>query len=81
MEHARQPPTGVYKYHSERTSLRRVVAWHGLSSDIDPAIAWPTKEELLEIKADEKDWEPTLQERWAQIEAKRAEETAEWQQR
>ena len=56
-----------------RTYLRRWYARHGQKTGINPAIAYPTKEELRELVEEEKEFEPTLQERWAVMEAEKTE--------
>ena len=44
-------------------------AQQGEASGVDPSLVWPTREQLAEIKEIELKFEPTLQERWAKLNA------------
>ena len=65
---------GKYPQGSNRSILRMWYARHGQKTGIDPSIAYPTKQELREIIEEENEFEPTLQERWAELEARKTAE-------
>jgi len=90
MNHSRSPHMIPPRYwdskcriakRQHRNRQRVLFSMHGKSSGVDPAILWPSKRELAEIVEDEKEWEPTLQERWEIMRAKLEEEEAERRQR
>ena len=47
---------------------------YGRKSGVNPSKMWPSKEELQEIMGDEAEFEMTLQEMWAKIEADKTEQ-------
>ncbi|XP_047428247.1 growth arrest and DNA damage-inducible proteins-interacting protein 1 [Mugil cephalus] len=55
---------------------RKLFGRYGSASGIDPASLWPSHEELDEIIAEEKEWNPPLKVMLKNIEAREKEETA-----
>lgn len=77
MAHARQMPEIKKPFQETTKYQRKLYAMFGKESGIDPKIFWPTLDELKEMRKEEEEWEPSLQERWAKL--KSAEQ--DWQQR
>ena len=59
------------RYYQTRKYMIKKYQREGKASGIDPAIMWPTKSELVKIKAFEKEWCPSLQEMKDELEAER----------
>lgn len=55
------------RWKNSRLDMKRLYASLGEKSGVDPAIMWPTKEELQEIIEDEREWEPTLEQKWKNL--------------
>nr|XP_002734486.2 PREDICTED: growth arrest and DNA damage-inducible proteins-interacting protein 1-like [Saccoglossus kowalevskii] len=54
-----------------RKGQRKLYAKFGKASGINPAVAWPTRNELAEMIEDEREWRPTLAQMQSNINAQR----------
>ena len=54
----------------------RLYGYYGQASGHDPRVAWPTPEELQEEIEFEREFEPTLQQRWATLKEQKEAELA-----
>lgn len=54
--------------------LRKLYAKYGRAIDIDPGVCWPSKEELEEIKEDDKFFEPSFQQLLADLKEEKRKE-------
>ncbi|VDP04418.1 unnamed protein product [Soboliphyme baturini] len=50
-----------YRWQKERWALKERYAMYGRSSGVVPGVMWPTRSELEEIIAEEKEWSPQFQ--------------------
>ncbi|XP_064607059.1 large ribosomal subunit protein mL64-like [Liolophura sinensis] len=73
MAHARQMPEIKHAFQKTTKYQRKLYAKFGKESGIDAKISWPTLEQLKEIKEEEDEWEPSLQERWAKLKSAKEE--------
>jgi len=68
MLHALTPPPPlnyISELHQKAVDRRALYGKFGRKSGVDPGVMWPTPdEELVDMIEYEKEWEPSLQERW-----------------
>ena len=67
---AMEAPPLLYEHHFTKKWHRKLYAKYGKASGINAGVGWPTLEELDEIVEDEKEWDPSLAEMVANIQAK-----------
>jgi len=67
-----EPPNYIAELFQSQGQRRKLYAKYGRKLGVDPGVMWPSEKELNEKIEFEKDWEPSLQQRWKKLEEDRA---------